>query len=115
MSAETGDCEKTFLKRLWLGDSAGVLECLDQGADVNHVFEEGTALAIAMMQAWAYGRLGVVSLLLDRGADVNAHAVSGSYGNAFCAVAYGGKETIVKLLLDRGADANAFAIQMHVQ
>ncbi|RPB22689.1 hypothetical protein L211DRAFT_763044, partial [Terfezia boudieri ATCC MYA-4762] len=49
----------------------------------------------------------IVRLLLDQGADVKAHAGSGSYGNALCAAAYGGKKAIVKLLLERGLDVNS--------
>ena len=47
----------------------------------------------------------IVSLLLDRGADINA--VGGDYGTALGAAAFTGEEKIVSLLLDRGADINA--------
>ena len=45
-----------------------------------------------------------MSLLLDKGADVNL--VGGRYGTALVAAAYGGKHGIVSLLLDKGADVN---------
>jgi ankyrin repeat protein len=47
----------------------------------------------------------VVTLLLDKGVDVNAQ--SGWYGNALQAASSKGYEQVVKLLLDKGADVNA--------
>ncbi|RYP19461.1 hypothetical protein DL767_009642 [Monosporascus sp. MG133] len=52
-----------------------------------------------------HGHYGIVKLLVDKGADVNAH--DGHYGNALQAASQGGHEQIKKLLLDRGADINA--------
>jgi ankyrin repeat protein len=42
-----------------------------------------------------------VALLLDKGADVNAHG--GYYGNALQAASERGHEAVVRLLRDRGA------------
>ncbi|KAF2250795.1 hypothetical protein BU26DRAFT_517582 [Trematosphaeria pertusa] len=50
---------------------------------------------------------GVVKLLLDAGADVNA-AQGGGFGNAlYAASSLGYEQVVVKLLLDAGADVNA--------
>ena len=51
------------------------------------------------------GHVELVRLLLDKGADVNAH--SGDYGNALQAATSGGHEAVVRLLLEEGADINA--------
>ena len=45
------------------------------------------------------------TLLLDRGADINA-AVSGEYGTALAAAVLQGCMPLVLLLLERGADIN---------
>jgi ankyrin repeat protein len=46
-----------------------------------------------------------VTLLLEKGADVNAQG--GHYGNALQAAANGGHDSVVTLLLEKGADVNA--------
>ena len=51
------------------------------------------------------GLLGPVSLLIEKGADVNAKG--GYYGNALQAALAGGYEAIVALLIEKGADVNA--------
>jgi ankyrin repeat protein len=48
---------------------------------------------------------GVVSLLLDRGADVRSKAYNGR--NTLIAAAYNNYESMVSLLLDRGADIDS--------
>jgi len=48
-----------------------------------------------------YGLREVTSLLLDKGADVNAQG--GYYGNALQAASLGGHEAVVRLLVDKGA------------
>ncbi|XP_014551184.1 hypothetical protein COCVIDRAFT_113609 [Bipolaris victoriae FI3] len=49
----------------------------------------------------------MVTLLLDRGADVNAQDMRGNNNALYTASDRGHKE-IVTLLLDRGADVNAY-------
>ena len=58
----------------------------------------GTALAAAAYQ----GKHQIVSLLLDRGADINT--IGGRYGTSLGAAIYAGKEENVFLLLGRGAN-----------
>jgi len=60
----------------------------------------GTALSLAAFK----GNRDMVSLLLDRKADINI--VGGEYGTALGAAAYRGEENIVSLLLDKGAGIN---------
>ena len=60
----------------------------------------GTALVAAV-----YGKIiDMVSLLLDRGANINM--VNGECGTALATAVYGGSADMVSLLLDRGADIN---------
>ncbi|CAN9252515.1 unnamed protein product, partial [Alternaria alternata] len=57
------------------------------------------------LQATSYSGLKeVVTLLLDKGADVNAQG--GQHGNALQVASERGHEAVVKLLLDKGADVN---------
>jgi ankyrin repeat protein len=51
------------------------------------------------------GHIGVIKLLLDKGADVNVQ--HGEYCNALQAASYNGHDDMVRLLLDRGANVNA--------
>jgi len=51
------------------------------------------------------GHIGIIKLLLDKGADLNAQ--SGEYCNALQAASYNGHDDMVRLLLDRGANVNA--------
>ncbi|KAF8351875.1 ectomycorrhiza-induced ankyrin-domain/NACHT-domain-containing protein [Amanita rubescens] len=65
--------------------------------------------------SWAYGALveiasengyiGIVRLLLDKDANVNAQG--GKYGNALQAASWGGHVQIARLLLDKGTNVNA--------
>jgi len=60
----------------------------------------------ALLQAVENSSLEIISLLLDRGTDINTMGDDGN-GTALHAAAYSGKEGTVSLLLDRGADINA--------
>lgn len=81
------------------GNVNEVKKALDNGADVNHVSEKGsTALMLASMG----GHLGVVELLISKGADVNIITNT----SALVSAAGLGRYDIVKYLIDHGADVN---------
>ncbi len=95
-----------------LGDEAAARAALDGGASVESrdwhdekLSDVSSISKTALHFAAAGGHLGVVRLLLDRGADVNSTTMRGetplhlaaTEGNAACA----------KLLLERGADVHA--------
>jgi hypothetical protein len=63
------------------------------------------AKEIVRLSCSAGSPASVMTLLLEKGLDVNAQG--GSYGNALQAASYGGHDSIVTLLVDKGADANA--------
>jgi len=63
------------------------------------------ALTAAVGGGFEFGREEIVSLLLNRGADVNSPG--GEYGSALGTAAYMGSKVIVSLLLNRGADVNS--------
>ena len=68
---------------------------LDRGADVNEIGPTGQpALATAAEQ----GHLEIARLLLDRGADVNAHGYA-----ALREARDNGHEAVIALLLELGA------------
>jgi ankyrin repeat protein len=67
------------------------------------VGDYGSALAAAAYR----GKKGVIELLLESGADVNALLQVGDYGSALAAAAYRGKNRVIELLLESGADVNA--------
>ncbi|KAF8427603.1 ankyrin repeat-containing domain protein [Terfezia claveryi] len=58
----------------------------------------------ALYSACVGGKLGIIKVLLDQGADVNI--TGGGCGTALGAAAYRGSLEIVTLLLDQGADVN---------
>ena len=84
------------------GSLETINKLLDRVADINVEINDsyGTALNMAAFE----GNEKIMSLLLDRGADINA--VGGTYGTALSAAAYRGREMIVSLLLDQGADVH---------
>jgi ankyrin repeat protein len=61
--------------------------------------------ASSLYYASFIGRVGVVQLLLEAEADVNAQG--GYYGTALQAASFGGYEKVVQLLLEAEADVNA--------
>ncbi|KAF4768676.1 hypothetical protein HAV15_002769 [Penicillium sp. str.  len=114
----------------FLGLVAPARHLISKGADVN---AKGINYGTALRAASYGGFRGIVKLLLDNGADANAHsslqvaseeghqeivkllldkgadinAQGGQYGNALQAASEEGHQEIVKLLLDKGEDVNA--------
>jgi ankyrin repeat protein len=78
---------------------------LNDGADPN-VFDAGNT---ALMHAVSFNNRTIISLLIQKGADINARAMNGSSEQPATplqvAVTHGSLET-VRLLLDLGADPN---------
>jgi ankyrin repeat protein len=79
-----------------------VKELLDQGANVNWVYSDGTTV---LMQASQQGNLDTVRFLLDRGANINA--VANNRWTALMFACQQGNVEVVRLLLDRGAAVNS--------
>lgn len=106
----------------WKGHECIVKVLLDRGVDVNisgdmcgmlmlkYTSSDGTTCGgwcgNALQAASRNGHQGVVQILLDRGADVNA--VGGEYETALHAASAHGHVTVVQMLLDWGADINAY-------
>merc|ERR1712115_24191 len=85
------------------GHTAAVKLLLDMGSDINAQIEtnRNTALTLACFQ----GRHEVVSLLLDRKANVEHRAKTGL--TPLMEAASGGDTEVGRVLLDKGADVNA--------
>ncbi|KAJ7453133.1 ankyrin repeat-containing domain protein [Mycena latifolia] len=74
---------------------------IEHGGNVNEPGCKGNPLSIASSQ----GHNGIVRLLIEHAADVNAQCEQ--YGSALQAASSEGHTEIVSLLLERGADVNA--------
>ncbi|CAG5121213.1 unnamed protein product [Candidula unifasciata] len=85
------------------GHTAAVKLLLDQGSDINAQIEtnRNTALTLACFQ----GRHEVVSLLVDRKANIEHRAKTGL--TPLMEAASGGYVEVGRVLLDKGADVNA--------
>lgn len=91
------------------GDVAAVRALLAADPSLVHFrdAEESTALHYAVWK----GHRELVELLLDNGADVNAHNANDHWGTTpLHAAAHSNNSTLVKLLVERGADLNAVDI-----
>lgn len=81
---------------------------LDHGCEAGFVNDYGN---MPLLYAATKGHEGVIDVLIDRGAEINAqggrYGITGvRYDNALQAAALGGHEAVVQLLLRRGADIN---------
>ena len=85
---------------MWDYPLAEITSLLDRGAPIAPLHKNDSALITAANSM----RNDVVSLLLDRGADVNM--VDSYSGTALAVAVMQGNKDIVRLLLDRGADVN---------
>jgi ankyrin repeat protein len=65
---------------------------------------KGVTMAMHFRQLPVGGHDSVVTLLLEKGADVNAQG--GHYGNALQAASHHGYSAIVHSLLEKGADSH---------
>ena len=88
-----------------------IRELLDAGADPNTATPGGET---ALMTAARTGKADAVTLLLDRGANVNAKDAAHAQTALMWAVLENHAD-IVKLLLARGADVNAQTTVTHAE
>lgn len=86
-------------------DVKAVERLLDQGVPI----EEGYSNTLVWSASKGYA--DVVRLLLDRGADVNAHDMSLGGSTALIAAAFAGHVEIARLLLEKGANVGATNIE----
>eukprot|EP01098_Paradermamoeba_levis_P003624 TRINITY_DN1626_c0_g1_i4.p1 TRINITY_DN1626_c0_g1~~TRINITY_DN1626_c0_g1_i4.p1 ORF type:complete len:200 (-),score=39.39 TRINITY_DN1626_c0_g1_i4:65-664(-) len=84
------------------GDVLEVTFLLDQGVNVNDMYNGSTPLHFAIQ----YGHFSLVQLLIDRGADVNAEEKEWHQSPLHFAI-YHQNFSAVQLLIDRGSDVNA--------
>lgn len=95
--------ESSFVECAKKGDIEPVKLFLDEGMDINATNEKGQT---AIMRAAEYQRTEVVTLLLEKGADV--HLRSNQHERtAFMEAASSGNCVIIKQLAERGAEINA--------
>ena len=104
-----GDATKRFISAFKRKDKNEMEKAVRQGADIKKSgmlnklgMEEETGLPWAISE----GYLGIVRILLDRGADVNAARTNNGMTSLMWASLKGHLE-IARLLLDRGANVNA--------
>jgi ankyrin repeat protein len=95
------DLADQFYKAVRGSDRAHVEQLLQNGADVNLRDRRGGATPL--MYAAALGSLDTMTLLIDKGADVNARSTGGATALMWAATDL----AKIRLLLDRGADVNA--------
>ena len=88
----------------YYGTALTIAVCFYDAEVVSLLLDRGADIQTSLVEAAYRGEGTVVPLLLDRGANINA--VSGEYGTALAAAASQGKQEIVSLLLGRGAGIN---------
>ena len=95
----------------WMGDVGIVEVLLDKGVSVNSAADQSGWNAL--MVAAEKGHFGVASLLVERGADINARNREGKTAlmlacerNLFSLAPGYGHSAIIQLLLEKGADVS---------
>src|SRR6266850_8141703 len=96
--------DDSFVERAAAGDSVVVRDFLQSGIKPNVTGKDGRTPLIAAAEA---GRLDIVQLLLQSGAQVNATDKSKARNTPLIIASAAGQTEIVKLLLAKGADKNA--------
>ncbi|KAF4947095.1 hypothetical protein FGADI_10725 [Fusarium gaditjirri] len=86
----------------WSGDESCVKMLLDANATG---YTTAWRLDSALLVASMFGHLEIVTLLVEKGADVNAN---GRIMNVLCTAVIGGHTDIIEFLIKKGADVNAF-------
>jgi ankyrin repeat protein len=88
------------------GDVAGLRIMLDENPKLVHERDEDQSTPLHWA-AWK-GHAGVVELLLDHGADIQAHNANFHWGTTpLHAAAHGNQRAAAEALIARGADINA--------
>jgi cytochrome c len=92
-------------KFAWLGDTEKVRGLLNSGVSVNELDGSG---ATPLLEAAKMGRVEVVRLLLEKGADplIASKGPFGSLGTPLHASARAGRVDVMRILLDAGIDPN---------
>jgi ankyrin repeat protein len=102
---EEDELAKELGKQLWHasmnGQAAEAARLLDLNAPINHVHREDQAINVAAQN----GRIEVVKLLVNRGADLEAGGTTGQ--TALMAAAARGHLPVVQFLAKRGANLEA--------
>ena len=95
--------ENSFVECAKKGDLEAAKLFLAEGIDINAKNERGQT---ALMRAAEYQRTELVTLLLEKGANVNIESKSGNR-TALMEAAGGGNIVIIKQLVEKGAEINA--------
>jgi len=98
------EAQAEFIRAVEDGDLPAVSAALDGGADPDW---PDLSRRTPLMHAGKKGRVEVVKLLLEHGADVKARDMDQKTALHFSAEQGGRSEEIIQLLLERGADVNA--------
>jgi ankyrin repeat protein len=92
---------------LYRGRPRIAIELLKQMQDINSA---GGYFGNALQAAALGGKVAMIQLVLDSGANVN---LSGHYGTALRAASFGGHDDVVRLLLQRGAKIKPSDVDWH--
>ena len=98
--------QKLAIKAAKAGDTAALRALLDADASLVNA-RDGDASTPLHCAAWK-GHAEAVTLLLDRGADIQAKNENGHWGDTpLHAAAHGNQRAVAEVLIERGADIHA--------